>query len=140
MAILDSTSTVGQNLIAMLLATCGEVESACMVGNRYVPTDLQTFSTGTSAQGKLEKLVADMCYWNLMKRRQPASADPRNCPGALQAFQDLEKLETGQQIFGFVEAGTAGLPAVQTAPRPSQVPNSVTNRARRFLGHHHGNG
>lgn len=135
-ALLDPSSAEGAILLQVLLSASGQLEAACLVGNRYVPADLVALSaSNTATKARLEKLVADLAFWALMQRRQPASADPKNCPGALQAIEALDQLRDGKCIFGFAESGDAGLPATAT-PDLSRRPDAVGNRAARFFGDH----
>ena len=87
-ALLDGTHPVGARLVKLLLASSGEVESACLVGKRYTPEDLQSL-TGAGAE-YLRKLTADLAFWRLAQRRTPMSADPEQVPGARQAIQELD--------------------------------------------------
>lgn len=136
--LLDSTSVEGALLVRLLLAVSGELESACLVGDRYSPEDLQALTN--SGLARLEKLTADLCFWGLSQRRQPNAADPRTVPGALLALQELDRLRTGERIFGFQEAADAGLPSVSD-PDPTQFQNgsgAILGASRLFGSHGHG--
>jgi len=134
--LLDTGSAAGQIVQQALLAASGELESACLAGNRYRPGDLVALTGGTTASAvRLKKLVADLAYWSLMQRRQPASADPKNCPGAQQAIDTLQQLREGQRVFGFAETGDAGL-ASTVAPDVSARPKAIEIQAYRFFGDH----
>lgn len=131
----DSTSDPGANLLLILLAASGALESACMIGNRYSPTDLAALTN--SGLGRLQKITADLAFWALAQRRQPGSADPKSVPGALQALEELDRLRDGDRIFGFVESAAAGLPSTAN-PDPGQRPDAVTGLAARYFGGHTG--
>ena len=133
MTLLDSTTTEGADLLAVMLAASGELESAVIVGNRYAPEDLAALTN--SGEGRLEKIVADLAFWTLMQRRQPASADPKNCPGALQAVEELTRLRNGERIFGLQESADAGLPSTQEPDRSVQQ-NPLVNNAGPLFGTH----
>lgn len=135
MRLLDATSTEGAQLVNMLLAASGELESACQVGARYSPADLAAL-TGAGLL-RLKKLTADLAFWLICEFRQPATADPKSIPGAAKALEALEQLKDGKRIFSFTESGTAGNPSVGT-PDTSKMPDpgSILNRASRlFIGH-----
>jgi hypothetical protein len=131
--ILDPESTEGLILATLLLAASGELESACLIGNRYSPTDLAAL-TG-SGLGRLQKIVADLTFWALMQRRQPGSADPKTCPGALQGLTELDRLRNGERIFGFQDSAAAGLPTV-TDPDTTKQANPLVSNANPFFGTH----
>lgn len=124
-AMLDPDSDPGAMLLTFGLAACGELESAALVGKRYSVLDLQRLAAqdpdatppdnSMAARGRLEKVVADLWFWLLAQRRQPASADPEKVPGAKSALLALEQLAAGETIFGFTESADAGLPAVAAA-------------------------
>lgn len=130
----DPTSAAGVLLNRFLLSGSGRVESTCAVANRYKPVDLAALiGSGTAGEQILIKLVADLCFWQLCQRRQPATADIKNTPGAAEAFEYLKQLANGDCIFGFVESGNAGLPTVQeAAPNQLLTPNVVTTAIRLF--------
>lgn len=133
-SMLDSTSTPGALLQRFLLSASGRVESTCSVARRYTPSDLAALlGSGTAGEQILIKLVADLCFWQLCQRRQPATADVKNTPGAAEAFEYLKQLANGDCIFGFVESANAGLPVVQeAAPAMLLTPNVVTQAIRLF--------
>jgi hypothetical protein len=136
MRMLDTTSSEGAALVGVLLAASGELESACLVGNRYQPADLAALAAlTTSAAGRVQKVVADLAFWTLQQRRQPASADPKNCPGALQALEELDRLRNGERIFGFAEAGAAGNPDT-VDPDSSKQSNPLVDNSSRLFGTH----
>ena len=141
----DSTTDEGGQLLMIGLAACGELESACFIGRRYDSSDLQALANqdGTAslssltAKGRMEKVIADLWFWGVCQRRQPATADPARVPGALQALQELDRLRDGERIFGFDEAAEAGLPNTVT-PDIGKRPNEVTLLADRLFGDHRG--
>lgn len=135
LCLLDSTSDEGSQLLMLGLAACGELESACFIGNRYSTADLAGL-TG-SGKGRMEKLVADLWFWACVQRRQPGTGDPSRVPGALQALQELDRLRDGERIFGLQESGDAGLPSTVT-PDINQRPYEVTHLADRLFGDHRG--
>ncbi len=134
--LLDSASDEGAMLVSILLSASGQLESACLVSNRYLPTDLAALTNSGAA--RLQKIVADLAFWELMQRRQPGSADPKNVPGAMQALEELDRLRDGERIFGLAESGNAGLPKI-TEPDSSVQWNPVTTDASRLFGNHSSN-
>ncbi len=127
----DTGTAVGAMLNRILLSASGRIESVCLIGRRYTPTDLQAL-TGASLE-MLKKLTADLAFWILCQRRQPGTADPKNVAGAMEALEMLKALRDGEQIFGFEESATAGLPTViQAVPSALLTPNAVA-RARRIF-------
>jgi hypothetical protein len=117
----------------LLLSASGKVETACLVSNRYLPEDLAALTNSGAA--RLQKLVADLTFWELMQRKQPTAARLENVPGALQAEEELERLRKGERVFGLVESGNAGLPSISD-PDPSQMYSAPTQEASRFFGTH----
>lgn len=135
LTLLDGTTDEGAQLLMLGLAACGELESACIIGNRYSAADLAAL-TG-SGKGRMEKVIADLWYWACVQRRQPGTGDPRRVPGAQQALEELDRLRDGERIFGFQESADAGLPSTVT-PDLNQRPNEVTLLADRLFGDHRG--
>ena len=68
------------NFNALLLSVSGEVESACMVGGRYMPQDLAAICGGsvTVSQAFLYDLMADLLKWKAYKRRLDPDRRRRN--------------------------------------------------------------
>lgn len=95
------------NLTAELNAASGEVESAVLVGGRYSVADLQALQSANSVGGEyLAKMVAVIAVWNLMERRNPDVMMPDR---VRRVYESLEKLRTGENIFGFIENIAAGV-------------------------------
>lgn len=92
------------NLAACLLDASGAVEAACLVGKRYTPEDLATL-TGASL-GHLYRLITRLTMLNLYERRPDEN---RRIPETYTAALDeLERLQKGERIFGFIEHEEAG--------------------------------
>ena len=131
--LLDPASREGEMLAGLLLAASGELESAALVGRRYAAADL----AGLAGAGlsRLQKVVADLAFWSLVQRRQPAGGDPKTCPGAVQALEELDRLRNGERIFSFDESAGAGLPSVsQLGVDRHAVP--LVEAAWRYFGGH----
>lgn len=131
---LNASSAVGTVLRRFLLSAAGRIESTAIVGKRYSPDDLNgLLGTGSGAEQMLIKLNADVAFWQICQRRQPNASDPKNVPGATEAFEYLKQLALGETIFGFEESADAGLPSVvPPAPANLLTPN-VVGRARRIF-------
>lgn len=129
----DTNQSAGAIVLSKLMEASGELESACIAGKRYSPTDL----AGLTGAGLtlLQALTAHLAFWRLQQRRQPVSADPNKVPGALQALTMLELLRSGERIFPTVEAADAGLPdTVDTTINNPFRERRVVNQSRRFFG------
>ncbi len=109
-----------------LLAAAGDIEAACLAGERYTILDLQGL-TGASA-AYLRKLNAWLCYGNLFMRRRPASAELPVM--ATWAFNVLDQLRSGARIFSLQAPAAAGLQTHGCTTGPSV-------QARRYFGGSH---
>ena len=89
-----------------LNAASGMVEASCLKAGRYTPTDLGTTLTGVSKE-LLVKIVCELAWWSLYTRRNPMA---NMTPSATWAYQQLDALEKGKEIFGFTEHSLAGQP------------------------------
>lgn len=119
------------NFQAALNAASGLVESACLVGQRYAPSDLAGL-TGVS-QVYLQQLVAHLAYGLLEERRYPNQPIPEMCK---RAFDVLDALRNGKRIFSIVEAGQAGnLTVLDVDLSQIQFLDLATYQATRLYGH-----
>lgn len=130
----DPTTREGAILIAALMAGSGEIEAACGVAQRYQPQDLMAL-TGAS-QAKLQAMTANMSFWKLSQRRQPASSSIKNVPGLEMTLSSLKDLRDGSDIFGFVESAVAGYPVTIQPNLPMDQAGAVCRRASRLFGRH----
>lgn len=116
-------------LQALLDQASGEIETAAVAGLRYRPDDLDALITngGNGAQ-YLVGLVCDLAMYKLMNRRpSPVATAP---PGPAQAALDaLQMLRDGERIFGFVEAGVAGMTVTKVSGQCS-----IVSSAQRYFG------
>jgi hypothetical protein len=128
---------------AALLDASGELESACITGNRYLPTDLQAMLTnGGAGAGLLVSLVASLAWWRLYSRRMPVTARPEDVASARTALEMIEKLRLGERVFPFVESAEAGLPDTVNPDDINTNPvllNRIGVQASRFFGWPAGN-
>lgn len=124
-------------LATLLSAASGKVESAACLGQRYVidseTNDLASL-TGNSA-AFLAKLVADLAFFDLWKRRPNPTAQQRMPPECEEAEKFLERLRLGERVFGVLESHEAAhvQANVETAARVVER-NGVTVIADRFFG------
>jgi phage gp36-like protein len=129
----DSTQeTIGSlpndaNLLTALQDASGMVESAVLVGNKYIPTDLTTL-TGNSANF-LKRLVCD-----LVIRRRPYIDRPVP-PQYEEALAWLERLRDGERVFGLQEVMNAGNSFTEFLIESDiETQNFATFQAERFFG------
>jgi hypothetical protein len=135
--LVNTATPLGGVLNRLLLAASGQLESACLIGKRYSPADLQAL-TGAGKE-RVVKVVCDLAFWTLRQRRQPGSADPKQVPGAQEALDTLTALRTGEQVLGFAESAAAGLDAVAGTPKSADALGDVCrvqDRARPLFGTH----
>lgn len=91
-------------LAAALLRASGDVEAACLAGERYRPADLTALS-GTAGGEYLAGLVADLALGYLYRRR-PDKGQAPGCVG--DALAKLAQVKQGEAVFGIVEVEQAG--------------------------------
>lgn len=118
------------NLAAILLDASGMVEAACLVSGRYTPTDLASL-TGASLRF-LYRLVSDLTLGMLVQRR-PDRKYPIP-PQYELAMKWLDRLESGERIFGFQEQMDAGV--VDHTVETADIVNDrqmTTTHAQRFF-------
>lgn len=126
----ETSLTNNDVLLAAIQRASGMVESAAVIGNRYLPSDLAAL-TG-SAQQLLIGLVADLVIGILYKRR-PNKGDP---PGSYkEALDMLQQLREGERIFPTQESADAGLPEHQIeTPIDVENRNGLSVVAHRYFG------
>lgn len=88
-----------------LQSASGLVESACQVGSRYNPEDLQALAGNSRAF--LASIVCDLAYGSLRQRR---GYPEEYTPAYKEALRQLQLLQSGESIFPFRETEDAGLP------------------------------
>ena len=132
-AVDDADVPTNATLLAELLAASGEIEEACMCGGRYMPEDLAALQASATAGGKyLAKMVATIAMWNMMERRDPTADMPSR---VARIYLSLERLRSGEGIFGFQEVVEAGIPATQKwYPTQTELDNSPVYQAQRMFG------
>lgn len=116
--------------LEMLKRASGVIESACFVGERYSPDDLNAL-TGQSA-AMLRGLCAELAFWYLRVRRNPQSEMSQ---ATAEALETIERLKGGDRVFGLVENQEAGLPETDFVTQAQiDTLNLSTTIARRFFG------
>lgn len=113
---------------ALLDAGAGEMETACLVGGRYEPTDLAAL-TGVMAT-KRDQLNTWLGCKQAFFRRQPMMDIP---PFIIAANDLLEQLRKGERIFGLVEVQEANL-ATRVGNDTFQSRPLVSFWAQRWFG------
>lgn len=132
LAMLDASNPAGARLLTFIKRAAGEIESYCLLGKRYYPVDLAALS-GVSAEF-LTGINAARAVWFGFQASRPGSADPKDCPGAIETIAVLEALGKGERIFGLDETAEAGLWKTGT-PAPGLLATSrVVLEASRFFG------
>lgn len=125
----DPGTVAGARLLAALAGASGEVEEYALAGGRYDPDTLAAL-TGNSAV-RLEGLVADLAFWRLAKRRWP-DVRPEDVSGAAEALAALERLGSGETVFGTVEAAAAGVTKYADLDRTGE--GTTVLESRRYFG------
>jgi hypothetical protein len=131
LAMLDSANPAGAKLLTFLGKGAGEIEAACLVSSRYQPPDLLAL-TGVSLE-LLHGLNAARTMWALYQRLKPGSADPKQCPGAIESEALLDALRDNKRIFSFEETQAAGLPSINQASPGALLTPNVVGRAYRLF-------
>jgi hypothetical protein len=131
-ALLDEDDRAGGVVATALAAASGELEAAVVAGGKYSPDDLSALTGATRAY--LEGLVAGLALWWLARRRNPASADPKQVPGAQAALDAVESLRLGERIFGLAATRDAAEMTATEFVADDQDGGRVVNCASRFFG------
>lgn len=112
-------------------AAMGEVESACLCGNRYSPADLAAL-TGVG-RAMLYKLLTDLTLMFLYDRRPTASMPSTDM--FKRAMAKLEQLRHGERVFSLQETMDAGEVDHEVEDRADvDARNLTTVQASRFFG------
>jgi hypothetical protein len=118
-------------LASCLDAASGQLESACLVGMRYTPTDLAAL-TGVGLE-RLKEVVAALALLRVFRRRELMPVELRLM--VEDAEKQLTLLEQGYRVFGLAEHADAGLPAHEKETvYDIEARNGTTWQARRFFG------
>jgi hypothetical protein len=130
----NAATVAGRRVQKALLAASGEVETAALAKRLYTPADLLSL-TG-AIRIKLEATVAGIAVLYLYGRRAPATGKHEELPLVRHSQETLDKLRTGERVFGFIanlEAG-AGMSAVSITPDTYRGDIDTVSEASRFFG------
>lgn len=133
---LTESEVLASTVLATLLKEAsGELESACLVGERYVPDDLAALLTAANVSAEfLKGIVAGITFGKVWGHRPRTAAEPYP-PMAQWAEGKLEALSMGKRIFGFQEAAEAGrMDISQESVADIEARNGVVFQAARFFG------
>lgn len=134
----DTGTAVPQNLLATdqplltaLAAASGEVESALIVGGRYLVSQLSAL-TGNSLEN-LKDFVCELAAIRLEKRRMNMSAEQIDALAKLQKMANdrLQLLRTGESLFNLADAISA---SVVSADGPTTLAIESLNLIRDRVG------
>lgn len=120
--------------LAQINAACGMVESAAMLGGRYLPVDLAAL--GGASEETLKRIVAKIAEGLAFSRR------PEKGLAVSDEFQSitgpggwLDRLASGERIFAFQEATEAGrLESTEQTQADIDNRNGMRTQARRYFG------
>jgi hypothetical protein len=94
-------------LALVLQVASGQVEAACVAGQRYMPADLQALvAAGGNGAAYLWSIIADIAAFELAKRRWRFSGDVAK--SYERATKLLDSLRSGENVLPFLEAEKAG--------------------------------
>jgi hypothetical protein len=96
------------NLLNILAAASGEIESALMASERYSTVDLS--APNGNSQVFLKDVAAKLAMYELYARRGAPAPPELVVAGYEQAQDRLAKLATGERVLAFAEVEQAGLP------------------------------
>lgn len=123
------------NVIAALMSASGMLESACLKGERYQPTDINLLVNAappTAATAYVFEVITRLAEGLLWRRRPDLSPYP---PLFDWAMNQLEQLEFGGKILAFVEVQDAGIPGRHVDILADvETRGLVVTQARRFIG------
>lgn len=119
------------NLQAALDDASGDIEAACLVGERYTPDDLAAL-TGNSLY-HLKRICCDIAVAYLLRRRPSDNAEADDARMEL-AEKHLNKLRTGENVFWRGDdVDQAGAPDT-TGPTTVQLQqlNTIARRTQNY--------
>ena len=124
--------TTSLKVLTALQDASGDIESACLMSDKYEPQDLLNL-TGNSL-ARLKRLTCELAIGYLFENRlRRGDEDPPAV--AVRAQETLERFRKGEWVFGFQEAGDAGLIGhMVESPFDVAARNLVTRQAERYFG------
>lgn len=134
-ALTEAQMLASAKLAQALKGASGELESACLIGERYSADDLAALAdSDTNSAALLKDVVAGLSLARVWQRRPRTNNDPY--PTQAQWSQQLsEQLRNGVRIFGLAESAEAGRMDVSTiTPEEVAARRLISTSARRFFG------
>lgn len=131
-----------QNLLTAINDACGLLESACLRGQAYSPSDLSALASQVDGNGNpgvsgqyLKRILSDITAFDLVTRRFGPNPPQTVLEAYNRAMDQLDALSRGERIFSFVETAEAG---VATTQQMSQIQpyenNLITARWSAYWG------
>ena len=127
-----SSFDANPTLVALMADASGELESACLDGERYAPGDLLDLNGNSLAY--MKRILVALTAGYLYQRR--GQVDDRVTAQFEWAQDMLGKLRNGDQVFAFVEDESAGVASnsFYTDAELDQLGLMTRGPARRYFG------
>jgi len=121
-------------LPALILAAGGAVESACLVGGKYTPDDLNNLEA--NSKQLLVRIIAGIVVQQSRERRQYVEGDRKQAqPIARFAETHLSLIRKGERIFSVVAVEDARNSSSRDESLPARiVRQGITERNHRLFG------
>src|SRR5262249_49827964 len=109
----QSSFDVDPTILALLKEASGRVEAAALVGERYKidssgPNALASIATLGGNMGEyLAGMVARLAFWLVWIRRRNPLFGEKPTADVMMALEDLDRLASGELVFGMAEAMAA---------------------------------
>ena len=137
----DSGSPIGGDPFAdttilpqLILAAGGAVESACLVGGKYTPDDLNNLEA--NSKQLLNRILAGIVVQMVRERRQYVEGEKKQQqPIARFAETHLSLIRKGERIFSVVAVQDARTSSARDESLPARiVRQGITERNHRLFG------
>jgi hypothetical protein len=121
-------------LPSLILAAGGEVESACLVGGKYTPDDLNNLLA--NSKQLLIRIIAGLVVKQGRERRMYVEDEKRqNLPIARFAQTQLDLIRKGERIFSVAAVQDARTMSSRDESLPARVVrDGITERNHRYFG------
>lgn len=118
----------------ILLAACGTVESACLVGAKYTADELDNLPAASKQH--MIRIIAGLIMDTLRGRRTEYGTSDKQMLPASWAQKELDKLRNGTRIFSIpsVQDARAGMSTRDETPTARVQRNDIVVRNRRYFG------
>ena len=121
------------NLLVALNSACGELESACLRGQAYAVSDLQSLQ-GASLD-YMKTILSDIATYRIMTRRLGPAPPETVVQAYNEAMASLDALSRGERIFSFQQSAQAGVAATVPMPQFQGFANNlISARWGAFFG------